>query len=60
MSATKPLCYLIGIHPAKFSKEENFLLEAELFLRICEELKEIFRHKELHSIQVLMKILLVN
>jgi len=48
MSATEPLCRLIGIDPYKLSKEEYLILEAELFYSVCEELKEIFRiqHKE--------------
>ena len=41
----EPLCYLMGINPKKFSKEELILLEAELFIRICDELKEVFRQK---------------
>ena len=43
MSAMKPLCHLIGINPNNFTKEENILIEAELLIRICEELKEYFR-----------------
>ena len=45
MSAVEPLCHLIGISHTKFSKQENMLIEAELFLRICEELKEIFKNQ---------------
>jgi hypothetical protein len=45
MSATEPLCHLIGINPSKLTKEEIQLLEAELFVRICEELKEFFREQ---------------
>jgi hypothetical protein len=43
MPAIEPLCRLMGVNPDKLSKKESILLEAELFLRICEELKEIFR-----------------
>lgn len=48
MPAAKPLCHLIGIHPDTLTKEENVLLEIELFTRICEELRELERqqHKE--------------
>lgn len=48
MSTTEPLCCLIGIDPSQFSKEECLLLEAELFSRICEALREFFRkqHRE--------------
>lgn len=45
MSALEPLCHLIGIHTFHFSKEENYLVEAELFLRICDALKEVFRQQ---------------
>lgn len=45
MSAVEPLCKLIGINPHQISKEENLILEADLFTRICEELKEIFREQ---------------
>jgi hypothetical protein len=45
MAAMDPLCHLIGINSKKFSKEENSLLEAELFIRICDELKEVFRQQ---------------
>ena len=43
MSAIQPLCYLIGISPSKLSKEENLILEAELFICICNALKEHHR-----------------
>jgi hypothetical protein len=48
MSTTEPLCRLIGIDPGTLSKEECILLEAELFSRICEELREFFskRYRE--------------
>ena len=43
MTAPEPLCQLLGINPSQFSKEENLILEAELFTHICEELKEIIK-----------------
>jgi len=43
MSATQLLCQIIGVNPRKFSKEENILLEAEFFTRLCEELENFFR-----------------
>lgn len=45
MSATEFLCQLVGVSPAKLSKEENIILEMELFTRLCEELKEVFKIK---------------
>jgi hypothetical protein len=45
MAAMEPLCHLIGVSPKKFSKEEFKLLEAEIFIRICDELKEVFRQQ---------------
>ena len=41
----EPLCHLIGINEKNFSREELNFLEAELFLRICEELKSIFKYQ---------------
>ena len=48
MSAIEPLSRLIGIKAGVLTKEESLLLEAELFVRICEELMEVFReqHKD--------------
>ena len=45
MPAVEPLSRLIKINPCTLSKEENALLEAELFVETCEELKEVFRKK---------------
>ncbi len=45
MPAIEPLCKLIGTNPSHFTKEENLLIEADLFVRICEEIKGIFREK---------------
>lgn len=44
MSATEPLYYLIGINPEKLSKAEIHFLEAELFTRICDALKGVFKN----------------
>jgi len=41
----QPLCLLLGINPYKFSKEELEVLEADLFLSICNQLKETIREK---------------
>ena len=43
MPSTELLCQIIGIDPHKLSNEENLIVEVELFTRICEELKEIFK-----------------
>lgn len=43
MAAMEPLCHLLGVNSKKLSKEENSLLEAELFIHVCNTLKEIFR-----------------
>lgn len=45
MSAMEPLCNLLRVNTSMLSKEENILLEAELFSRIYEELMEIFREQ---------------
>lgn len=52
MSAIEPLCNVIGINHRKFSKKENFILEAGLFLEISKEIREIFKtqHKEYFSL----------
>ena len=43
MPAMELLCQIIGIDPQNLSKEENTLLEAELFSQLCDELKKIFK-----------------
>jgi hypothetical protein len=43
MPAIEPLCQLVGVIPTKLSKEESMIFEIELFTRICEELKEVFK-----------------
>lgn len=45
MTAMEPFCHLIGIKNYLLTPEEKTLLEAELFKRICDELKEIFREQ---------------
>ena len=45
MSAVEPLCRLLGVNIFTLTKEESTLLEAELFIRICDELKEKFREQ---------------
>lgn len=45
MSATESLCQLLGVNSKKLSKEENILLEAELFTRVCEELTKFYKFK---------------
>lgn len=42
----EPLCHLIGMSCRKLSREECLLLEAEIFIRICEGLKEFFRGQQ--------------
>ncbi len=43
MSAIRALCELYGINNEALSREENLILEAELFVSTCDALKEIFR-----------------
>jgi len=43
MSAVQALCYLMGVSPQKLSREENLILEAELFIRLYGELQEIIK-----------------
>lgn len=45
MSTMEPLSSLVGIKSSGLSKEESCLFEADLFIRICEELKEMFREQ---------------
>lgn len=48
MAAISPLFQVIQVAIPKLSKEELLILEAELFIHICEELREAFReqHKD--------------
>lgn len=43
MSAVELLCRLADVKPQEFSREENLILEAELFSRLYTNLKDIFR-----------------
>ncbi len=43
MAALQPLCYLIGISAEDLTKKEKLILEAELFVQICLELKNHHR-----------------
>lgn len=45
MATMEPLCHLIGINSKKFSKNELILLEMELFVRICDGLKDSFKQQ---------------
>lgn len=45
MSAIEPLYHSIRTTSHKLTKEEHLLLEAELFINLCAELKEIFREE---------------
>lgn len=53
MSMVEPLCLLAGINPSLFSKEEIFLLEIDLFTRICEELKEFFKNQHRNYFRII-------
>lgn len=53
MPAIEPLCRLMGINPINLTREENILLEIELFARICEELKEVFREQNKKYFQLM-------
>lgn len=43
MSAVEPLCYLAGINLVGLTREEKFIVEMELFVRVCEALKDEFK-----------------
>jgi hypothetical protein len=43
MTAVQALHHLLDINIQRLSKKEILILEAELFTRICEELKEVIR-----------------
>lgn len=45
MSAPELLIHFFGINANKLSKEERLIVEAELFICLCQELKEVFREK---------------
>ncbi len=48
MSIMEPLYRLAGLTPSRLTEEQSLILEADIFARISEELKEIFRktHRE--------------
>jgi hypothetical protein len=48
MPASEPLCQIVGINSNKLSREENYIIEVELFVRVCEEIKALFKsqHKD--------------
>jgi len=53
MPTVELLCQMIdGVIPSKFSKDEKQFIEAELFIRLCEELKEVYKkyYKEYYSL----------
>ncbi len=52
MSASELLCQMIGNMPYKLTKRENLFLEAELFMRIHDELKEIFKIQHIEYLKL--------
>ncbi|MEO8400841.1 MAG: hypothetical protein ABI597_03455 [Gammaproteobacteria bacterium] len=53
MSMVQPLFLLLGINPRQFVKEELMLLEAKLFARICEEIREIIKEQNKDYFQIM-------
>jgi hypothetical protein len=45
MPAIQPLSDLIGLNTSQLSQEEKTLLDADLFVRVCNELTEVFRQQ---------------
>jgi hypothetical protein len=45
MSAAELLCNLAGIKPSNLTREENFIIEAELFTRLLEKLKDYYKNE---------------
>ncbi|MDR3478615.1 MAG: hypothetical protein P4M14_11360 [Gammaproteobacteria bacterium] len=43
MAATEPLCQIVGISSTTLSRAENYIIEVELFVRVCEELKRLIK-----------------
>lgn len=43
MPALELFCHMLGVNSKQFSKEEVLILEAELFVRICEEIEKIYK-----------------
>jgi hypothetical protein len=52
MPANELLCQIVGIKPSQLSKEENIVIEAELFTRICEKLKEFFNNQHIDYLRL--------
>lgn len=53
MPSIEPLVRLFGIHSTKLSREENILLEADLFSHLYGELIEIFRQQHKHYFRLM-------
>jgi hypothetical protein len=53
MAALQPLSKLIDYNVSTLSEQESLLLETMLFVRLCEELKEIFRKEHKNYFTVL-------
>ncbi|MDR3490821.1 MAG: hypothetical protein P4M12_02115 [Gammaproteobacteria bacterium] len=53
MASPEPLCNLLGVNSKKLTREENFILEAELYSRICEEIKDIYKVEHKNYFRIL-------
>lgn len=53
MPASKLLCELAGVSSTQFSKEENLLLEVDLFTCICLELEKEFKKQYKNYMDIL-------
>ncbi len=45
MPAMEPLCQILGINPGNLTKKEIQILEAKLFVKLCEGLKKVVKMK---------------
>lgn len=45
MSALQSFCHYLGLNSEKLSKEERLIFEAEIFIRVIQEIKEVFREE---------------
>lgn len=45
MATEELISSFLGINPKSLSKREKLILEADLFISICNEIKEIFRYQ---------------
>lgn len=45
MAAMELFCHLLGINPDRLTHQENLILEVDLFMRTCEELKALHKAK---------------